>query len=82
MKLPASPWDYVTSTDKRGVVRFDARKTFELGSFVLSGVWGSVLVYQHQFTEWFFIGFMATWTAARYLRDREQRLNMPTKETP
>ena len=77
MKLPASPWDYVTSTDRQGRTRFDPRKSFEFGAFWCSTVWGSILVYKDSMTEWFFIGYMAAWTAARYLRDREQRLNKP-----
>lgn len=77
--LPSSPWDYVTSTDKHGKVRFDPRKSFEWGSYWVSTTWGSVLLYQGKFTEWFFVGYMAVWTGARYLRDREQRLsNAPT----
>ena len=75
LNVPASPWDYVTSTDRKGVVRFDARKSFEFGAFWFSTAWGCVLVYQQLFTEFFFIGYMAAWTAARFLRDREQRLN-------
>lgn len=75
MKLPASIWDYVTSTDRQGRTRFDPRKTFEFWAFWFSTAWGCVLVYQEKFTEFFFIGYMAAWTAARYLRDREQRLS-------
>lgn len=68
-------WDYITSTDKQGNTRFDPRKTFEFGAFWVSTVWGSVMVYQEKFTEWFFVGYMSAWVAARFLRDREQRLN-------
>ncbi len=68
--LPASPWDYLTST-KDGATRFDARRSFEFGSFWVTTIWGSVLIY----TEWFFLAYLATWTAAKYLRDREQRLS-------
>lgn len=73
--LPASPWDYVTSTDKTGRLRFDPRKTFEFGSFVMTTIWGSLLVWRGTFTEFFFIGYMTAWTTARYLRDREQRMS-------
>lgn len=72
--LPASPWDYVTSTGKDGKVRFDPRKSFEFGSYWVSTTWGCVLLYQGKFSEWFFVAYMAAWTAARFLRDREQRL--------
>ena len=71
--LPASPWDYVTST-KNGVVRFDARKTWEAGAFTVSTGAFAWLTYTASLTEWFFVGYMMTWVGARYLRDREQRL--------
>lgn len=77
MKLPASPWDYITSTAKDGKVRFDPRKTWEAGAF-LASCWGFVYLTLHdKLTEFYFIGFMGAWAAARYLRDREQRLNNP-----
>lgn len=75
MKLPASPWDYITSTGKDGKVRFDGRKTFESGSFLASTAWCSVLLYQGKFTFEIFAAYLTTWAAARWLRDREQRLN-------
>lgn len=75
--LPASPWDYVTSTAKDGKVRFDPRKSFEFGSFWISTTWGFILIFQNKFSEWFFVGYMAAWTVARFLRDREQRLSSP-----
>lgn len=81
-KLPASPWDYVTSTDRLGNTRFDPRKSFEFGAFWFSTVWGCILVYQRSFTEFFFIGYMAAWTAARYLRDREHRLTNASQPKP
>lgn len=75
--LPASPWDYVTATDRNGRIRFDSRKTWEAGAFLVSTVAFVWLVYADRFTEWFFIGYMGTWVGARFLRDREQRLNNP-----
>jgi hypothetical protein len=72
--LPASPWDLLTST-KDGVIRFDARKCWEAGAFVVSTVAFVVLTWRNGLTEWFFIGYMGTWVGARFLRDREQRLN-------
>ena len=74
--LPASPWDYITST-KDGAVRFDPRKTWEAGAFLISA-WGFIYLTLHdKLTEAYFVGFMATWAAARFLRDREQRLSKP-----
>ena len=79
MKFPASPWDLITSTDKAGLTRFDARKTFETGSFISSTAAFGYLTGAGQLTEWFFLIYMGTWTAARYLRDREQRLAQAAK---
>lgn len=77
MSIPASPWDYITSTDKHGKVRFDARKTWEAGAFVAS-TWAFILFsWRGTLTEFFFVGFMTTWVGARFLRDREQRLSKP-----
>ena len=73
--LPASPWDYVTSTDSKGIIRFDARKTFEAGAFTVSTLAFIYLTDKDNLTEWFFFTYMVSWTAARYLRDREQRLS-------
>lgn len=78
--LPASPWDYVTSTGKDGTVRFDPRKSFEFGSYWVSTAWGCILLHQGKFSEGFFLAYMAAWTAARYLRDREQRLATPSRK--
>lgn len=72
--LPASPWDYITST-KDGKVRFDPRKTWEAGAFLVSTAAFAWLAYHDKLTEWFFVGYMGTWVGARFLRDREQRLN-------
>ena len=67
--------DLLTATDKAGKVRFDARKCYEAGAFFASS-WAFVyLVVTKGLTEWFFIGYMASWVTARFLRDREQRLN-------
>lgn len=71
--LPASPWDYVTSS-KGAVVHFDPRKTWEAGAFLVSTAAFAWLAYSDKLTEWFFIGYMGTWVGARFLRDREQRL--------
>ena len=74
LSLPASPWDVITSTDKQGNMRFDARKCWECGAFWVSTSWGSILLYQNNLTEWFFTGYLAAWVFARSMRDREQRL--------
>lgn len=75
--LPASPWDYVTSS-KEGVVRFDARKSWEAGAFLVS-TWAFIqLTLANNLTEFFLFAYMGTWVGARFLRDREQRLNRPT----
>jgi hypothetical protein len=67
--------DLITAMDKAGKIRFDARKCFEAGAFAVSS-WGFIyLTLAGKLTEWFFIGYMAAWTTARFLRDREQRLS-------
>ena len=72
--------DLITSTDKTGKVRFDARKCFEAGAF-LTSTWILVFITSSgKFNEAAFGLYMATYTAARFLRDREQRLSsQPTK---
>ena len=68
--------DLITATDKKGKVRLDARKCFEAGCF-LTSTWGFVyLVSANRFTEFYFVGYMASWVGARYLRDREKRLTV------
>lgn len=69
--------DLITSTDKKGKVRFDSRKCFEAGAF-LSSTWAFVfLTAQGKLTEFFFVGYMGAWVIARSMRDREQRLSAP-----
>ena len=66
--------DLITSTDRSGKVRFDARKCWEAGAF-LTSTWGFVfLTASFKLTEFFFIGYMGAWVGARFLRDREKRL--------
>ena len=78
--LPASPWDVLTSTDKDGKTRFDARKCWECGAFWVS-TWAFIyLTLTKDMTEWYFGGFMLVWAGARSLRDREQRLVGMTKQ--
>jgi hypothetical protein len=72
--LPASLWDVLTSTDKGGKVRFDARKCWECGAFWASTIWGCILLYKNDLSEWYFTGYLAAWVFARSMRDREQRL--------
>lgn len=67
--------DLLTATDKRGHTRFDARKCWEAGAFSVS-TWAFVyIVMANRLTEWFMAIYMGSWVAARFLRDREQRLN-------
>lgn len=74
--------DLITSTDRTGRVRFDARKCWEAGAF-LTSTWGFVfLTASFKLTEFFFIGYMGAWVGARFLRDREQRLTAAPKVTP
>lgn len=79
--LPASPWDFITST-KGGVIRFDARKTWEAGAFLVS-TWAFVqFTLAGNLTEVFLFAYMGTWVGARFLRDREQRLTNASDPVP
>ena len=73
-ELP-SLFDLITATDKNGKTRIDARKCWEAGAF-LSSTWAFVfLVAAGKLTEFYFVGYMSAWVGARFLRDREKRLN-------
>ena len=73
-ELP-SLFDLVTATDRTETVRLDARKCFEAGAF-LASTWAFVfLVAGGKLTEIYLTVYMGTWVGARFLRDREQRLN-------
>lgn len=71
--------DLLTTTDKRGNTRLDARKCWEAGAFMAS-TWGFFFMMgAGKMTEWYFMAYMGTWVGARFLRDREQRLD-PSKQ--
>ena len=77
-KDPTAPnlRDLITSTDREGRVRIDARKCFEAGCF-LSSTWAFVfLTANGKLTEVFFAGYMGAWVGARFLRDREKRMRV------
>ena len=66
--------DLITSTDKTGHVRMDARKCYEAGAF-LTSTWAFVfLTSAGKLSEWYFTGYMLAWIGARAMRDREKRL--------
>lgn len=66
--------DLLTSTDRKGKVRFDARKCFEAGAF-LASTWAFIfLTAQGKLTETYLTVYMGAWVVARTMRDREQRL--------
>ena len=67
--------DLVTATDRHGVVRLDARKCWEAGAFCASSWVFLYITMTNHLSEWFFTGYMAAWVGARFLRDREKRLN-------
>ena len=70
-----SLFDLVTATDKTGQIRLDARKCWEAGAF-LSSTWAFVfLVAGGKLTEIYLTVYIGTWVGARFLRDREKRLN-------
>jgi len=74
-------WEVVTATDKRGITRTDSRKMFEAGAFVVMTIGFAYLVVQGKLTEVYAAIYVGAWVTARYLRDREQRLNIMPKAT-
>jgi hypothetical protein len=66
--------DLITSTNKKGRVYLDPRKCFEAGAF-LTATW--ILIFITSAGKFSFEAFglyMAVYTGARWLRDREKRL--------
>jgi len=67
-------WDTIRT--KKGEVTYtDPRKLFEVGAFVVMSCGFSYMVIQGKLTEWYAGIYVTAFVAARYLRDREQRLN-------
>ena len=67
-------WDCVRTT-KEGKTFTDRRKLFETGAFVVSTVAFSYLVVVDKMSEFFFVGYVATWVTSAAMRDRAQRLD-------
>jgi hypothetical protein len=70
-------FDGFVAKDKNGDLKPDFRKFFEFGSFMSSTWLFMFWPLIGKFDSAYAIGYMATWTTARYLRDREQRLREP-----
>lgn len=69
--------DLITATDRTGRVRVDSRKCFEAAAF-LTSTWVMVFITAAgKFSFEAFGLYMATYTAARFLRDREKRMAAP-----
>jgi len=75
-------WECVTSTDKEGRTRTDARKLWEAGVFVVMTVAFAYLVVQDKLTEFYAAIYVGSFLAARSMRDREQRLNRIIDKLP
>lgn len=67
-------WD-VIRTGKGGKSYTDPRKLYEAGAFVVMTVGFAHMTIQGKLTEAYAGIYVGAWVAARYLRDREQRLN-------
>jgi len=65
----------ITSTDKKGKTRVDGRKLGEVGAWYVMtlGLW--YLVVHDKITEFYVLAYLGAFVTARFLRDREQRLN-------
>lgn len=68
-------WDAVTTTARDGRVRTDARKLYEAGAFVVMTIAFSYLVVQDKLSEGYAAIYVGAFVTAKFLRDREQRLN-------
>lgn len=68
-------WELVTAVDRAGIDRTDGRKFYECGAFVVMTVGFSHMVLQGKLTEWYAGIYVAAFVTARWLRDREKRLN-------
>lgn len=68
-------WDTVTTTSRDGKTRTDARKLFEAGAFVVMTIAFSYLAVQDKLSEGYAAIYVGAFVAARFARDREQRLN-------
>ena len=76
-------WDVITSTDKTGKVRTDARKLFEAGAFTVMTIAFSYQAILGKLTEWYAAIYVGAFVTAKWLRDREQRLSrQQTGEAP
>lgn len=69
---------HVITTEKNGKVFTDGRKLFEAGAFFATFVTFYYFTVTDTMTEWYVLIFLGAWTGARWLRDREQRLNKKT----
>ena len=67
--------DCITSTDKQGGIRTDPRKLIEFCTWYALTLTLVYIVVQDKLTEYFILAYIGGATTARFLRDREQRLN-------
>ncbi len=67
--------DLITSTDKKGKTRVDGRKLGEIGAWYVMTLGFWYLVVHDKVTEFYVIAYLGAFVTARFLRDREQRLN-------
>lgn len=68
-------WELVTATDRHGVDRTDSRKLFETGAFLIMTTAFAYWALIDKLTEAFAAIYVGAFVTARYLRDREQRMN-------
>ena len=68
----------LTATDRKGIIRTDARKMIEFCTWYILSLGFVYIVVQDKLTEWYVVAYISGATLTRYLRDREQR--MPQKQ--
>ena len=68
--------DCMTTRDKTGTVFTDPRKLIEIATWYVLTLGFVYIVVQDKLTEWYIAAYIGGATLTRFLRDREQRLNI------
>jgi len=71
----------MTSTNRQGEVHTDPRKLIEISTWYVLTLGFVYIVVQDKLTEWYVAAYISGATLTRFLRDREQRLNIMPQAT-
>ena len=72
----------VTSTDRKNIMRTDARKLIELCTWYVLTLGFVYIITHDKLTEWYVAAYLTGATVTRWLRDREQRLSPAEEHRP